>query len=162
MPMTAPMPLAPAPVPPKKPSVWRSKPLIVAYVVVGLLLVLGMVFLPDEPEPDAAPPPVASKAAPSPASRCEPVSKEFGQAILDGGDGLKFLSGAAVKGDSGDYFVALKFSDGGDPMVGVWQAKNLKGGPFGSVDGFAQQFTNWPDTKNNGAAVVDEVKACLS
>ena len=42
-----------------------------------------------------------------------------------------------------------------DDQVGVWQSLNLKTGPIRSFDGFAQEFTVWPDSGNIGAPVVE-------
>ena len=49
----------------------------------------------------------------------------------------------------------------GKSATGVWQSLTLDAGPFRSVDGFAKNYTQWPDSGNAGAAIVDEAKDCL-
>lgn len=118
---------------------------------------------PASPSPSATTEPASE--APAPADRCVDVSKGFGRAILDGANDAKLtlVDGAAVEHESGNYFVALRFLlDGeGDPLIGVWQTLNLETGPIRSVDGFAQEFTVWPDSGNNGSPIVDEARSCL-
>lgn len=59
------------------------------------------------------------------------------------------LGAAAVNSPdfTGDaYFVAMRYEVDGEQNVGVWLATNLDGeGPYLAVDGFAKQFTDWPD-----------------
>lgn len=115
----------------------------------------------------------ASKAAPSSKPKsddCEKITKAFGQAILDGapedGNQLKYVKGAAVKSDEHTkaYYVAITFDDGtgiGDE-TGVWAATNLKTGPFQSVDGFATEFTQWPDASTTEAGMTVGDKGSLA
>lgn len=90
----------------------------------------------------------ASKAA-----DCLTVPDAVSAAIAGGGkpSDLVVKSGAAVKSTERKdmYFVALKFTQGSDATesIGLWAAANLDEGAntFISVDGYAKQFTQWPD-----------------
>ena len=125
--------------------------------------------------------PVATKAAPAAtkaakSSRCETVS----QALLDGiasgaEDGvgkLTLSNGAAVRSKdySEVYLVAAKLTAPGvDGDIGVWATNSLTagGGLIMSVDGFAKQFTVWPDADKTDAEIslsadgYDEARDCI-
>lgn len=106
---------------------------------------------------------------------CESVSKAMLKGIASGaqdGTGLKPIRGAAYKSPDFEkvYFIAMEFSaDGVDSQVGVWASNSLKpgGGILMSVDGFAKQFTVWPDAENTDAQIspadpgVEAAKSCL-
>lgn len=100
---------------------------------------------------------------------CEEVTKDFGEAILDGtpegATPLKYVDGAAFAAPSGSgvYYVAIRFDDGQGEETGVWAATNLKSGPFRSVDGLAKEFTQWPAEEGIDVTApgVSEAKDCL-
>ena len=129
-----------------------------AAAVLVLAALLAGCGAPAQPAPKAP-------ATPTRDSACLPVAADFARDILDGGkQPLDPVGDAwAIRSDTGDYFVAIPFTDHQGPdLVGVWQTKNLETGPIGAVDGAAQQFTRWPDTKNNGSPVVTKAKKCVS
>lgn len=67
MPMTAPLPLAPTPVPPKKPSMWLSRPLVGVYGGLAGLLVGASLFSGGQAlSADPAPVPTVTVTAPAP------------------------------------------------------------------------------------------------
>lgn len=102
--------------------------------------------------------------------KCEKITKSFGQAILDGapegGNQLKYVEGSAVKSSEHKkaYYVAITFDDGTGlgEETGVWAATNLKSGPFQSVDGFATEFTQWPDASTTEAGMTVGDKGSLA
>lgn len=122
-----------------------------------------------------------AKAAPAnteekaPADNCLKVSAAMAEAIGSGeesGVGMKPGVIAAVKSPdfAKVYFIAMKFGASGiDDQVGVWASNSVKpgGGILMSVDGFAQQFTVWPNADGTDAAIskadpsVAAAKACL-
>lgn len=123
--------------------------------------------------PAAEPEPV--EVSPEP-SRCMPVSPELLAAIASGveeGVGeLTLTEGAAVKSDdySEVYLVAGKLkAPGVDGDIGVWATNSLTPGQglTLAVDGFAQEFTVWPDGGKSSAEVTqsadgyDEARECL-
>lgn len=115
-------------------------------------------------------------ASPSPTQACETVSAELMQQIADGASGVTITpkKAAAVKVDDFPVFgtahlVAMRFSaPGGGDETGVWAVTDLTAGSGSTmaVDGFAHQFTHWPNTVGGqtlsvatpGAA---NAKACL-
>lgn len=136
-----------------------------------------------EEEPGAETPSAATPSEEAPeepaekpeSDRCEKAAA-IGKAIATGaqdGTGLEYVDAAAVKSEDFDevYFVAMRFSATGvDDQTGVWATNSLKpgGGLIMSVDGFAKEFTVWPDggetdaqlsTADDGA---EEAVACLS
>jgi hypothetical protein len=64
----------------------------------------------------------------------------------------------------------MKFNDGNGEMTGVWMTSGVTAAdvsPLMSVDGYAHQFTNWPNTINGETLNAEEpgvadAKACLS
>lgn len=107
---------------------------------------------------------------------CEDVSSELIAAIADGeqeGAGMEPVDAAAWR--SPDYeqvwFVSMEFSGSGivDSVRGVWATNSLDAGEgiIMSVDGFAHEFTNWPDAATTDAAITEtdpgvaKAKACL-
>lgn len=110
--------------------------------------------------------------------RCLSVPAEKVQGILSGAeDGVGTLApagkAAAVKSDDYEnvYMIAIVFAAPGmdDPELGVWasNALTVSGGTIMAVDGFAQQFTVWPDADRTDANItinddgVTEAKDCL-
>lgn len=96
------------------------------------------------------------------------------KAIAKGSSGVEVQAGdvAAVKSDDFKevYFIAMRFAaDGGGDEVGVWASNSLRpgGGVLMSVDGYAKQFTDWPDASKTDAAInsadpaVEAAKSCL-
>lgn len=115
---------------------------------------------PAEPAPTTTQPPATTSAPrPTEASECLPVSDDFAQQII--GEHKLEQAAAAQSADTGTYFVAVRFTHDAGTDVGVWQATNLEGGPFGSVDAFARSYTNWPPTGNEGAPAQRLAEGCL-
>jgi len=86
---------------------------------------------------------------------CLSVPTEVMGMIAEGaleGSGFVAKEAAAVLGTGDEvYFVAMRFDSGGQSdMVGVWSttfiAADESSGVI-SVDGFAKQFTHWPDAE---------------
>lgn len=105
---------------------------------------------------------------------CLDVPSEVSAALMTGNEGAKLTAGDAAAVKSPDhkqlYVVAVRFTaDGLDgDQTGVWGASTLDGdGPFLAVDGFAQEFTTWPDAGKSpaklGAAdpLVKDATSCL-
>lgn len=86
---------------------------------------------------------------------CLTVPHEVVKAIGDGapeGSGFVAQRAAAVLGTGNEiYFVAMRFDANGETdMTGVWATTSIGVGEASSVisvDGFAKQFTNWPDAE---------------
>lgn len=105
---------------------------------------------------------------------CLEVAESMLEGIATGGEtAITPVAGAAVLSPdfSTVYFVAMKFSAEGVPdQVGVWASNSLEagGGIIMAVDGFAQEFTDWPDADRTDAQIskadpsVDAAKACLA
>lgn len=85
---------------------------------------------------------------------------------------LKITKGEAVKSPDfkNVYFIAAHISAVGlKDAVGVWASNSLQpgGGQIMAVDGFAQQFTVWPDADHTSAKIgkadpsVDKAKGCV-
>src|SRR5665647_85990 len=52
------------------------------------------------------------------------------------------------------YFVAMRFTATGiEDQTGVWATNGLDSGITMSVDGFAKEFTDWPDSATTDAAI---------
>ena len=118
-----------------------------------------------------------SASNPSPSLTCLDVPATLLAGIATGEEkdvgGLKLTDGKAVKapGFSKVYFVAAHLRapglDGED--VGVWATNSLEagGGLLMAVDGFAKQFTTWPDADKTSAGIkstedgVDEAMDCV-
>lgn len=105
-----------------------------------------------------------------PPKECEEITDTFAEAILEGApEGatpLKYVEGAAYPSPSGSgvYYVAIRFDDGQGEETGIWGATNLDTGPFRAVDGFAQEFTQWPTEDGMSIATpgAAESQSCLS
>jgi hypothetical protein len=86
---------------------------------------------------------------------CLTVPQEVSTAISDGapaGSGFVAQQAAAVLGNGGEvYFVAMRFEANGETdMTGVWATTSItvnEASGVISVDGFAKQFTVWPDAE---------------
>lgn len=103
---------------------------------------------------------------------CEEVSPELGEAIAEGGTAdLVWVRGQAVESPDheGAFYVAGVVNDGEGEVTGVWGTSSLTAGEgvILSVDGFADEFTNWPksDEKTGSMSVADDgaksAKDCL-
>lgn len=125
----------------------------------------------EDTQPDQTPDPEPSKP-----EGCLSVKRGVAQQIAsarESGTGMKAGPAAAVKSPDFEnvYFVAMRFKAMDiEDQVGVWATNSLK--PRGAatimaVDGFAQQFTTWPDADKTGAAIssadpsADAANACL-
>lgn len=80
---------------------------------------------------------------------CIRPDPKVAQAIVEGGkqDGLTLSSGtaAAVRADSGVYYVAAHYEVDGDSGEAVWVVGGLDGsGPIMSAEGMSEALTNWP------------------
>jgi len=117
-----------------------------------------------------------SSSAATTASSCLEVPATTQQAIASGAGastgGITPVKAAGYK--SPDFedvtFIAMRFSaEGVDDQVGVWATNNFDtgGGLMLAVDGFAQQFTDFPDADSTEAAIaiddpgVAKAKDCL-
>ncbi len=99
---------------------------------------------------------------------CITLDPGVAQAIVDGANGsdleLYRNSGRAIASGTGVYYVAYRISAGGEDAVGVWATTKVTTpvGPIRSVDGFAQQFTDWPVLEGtNGSDGANDAEACL-
>lgn len=146
-------------------------PVLVA-LVLGLTACAGPGDEPDEPRETAAP-------LAAPADECEFVPAQTLAQIDEGaepGTGMT-LTGTASAVLSPDYervyFVAAKFVVTGvaQEQIGVWATNSIDADVLGNVlavDGFAQEFTTWPDADTSGAQIpstdpsVDAAVACLT
>ena len=90
----------------------------------------------------------------------------------DGVGGLKLSNGYAVKSKDFEkvYLIAARLAAPGvEGDVGVWASNSLEpgGGLIMAVDGFAKEFTVWPDANKTDAQIdqtadgYDEVRACV-
>lgn len=128
---------------------------------------------PNKPDGKSVTEP-AQSAKKDPGS-CVHVTAAMAKAIGTGqepGVGMKPGAIAAVKSPDFEkvYFIAMEFGASGvDDQIGVWASNSIKpgGGILMSVDGFAQQFTVWPDADSTDAAIskadpsVAAAKTCL-
>lgn len=128
---------------------------------------------PSRAAPTTAAPTTPTKAA---ASRCLPVPQALLDAIASGEEagvgGLRLSKGYAVQSKDFKkvYVIAAEITAPGvSGEQGVWASNSLESGGGGlilSVDGFAQQFTVWPDADKTDAKItqaadgVDEAKDC--
>jgi len=85
------------------------------------------------------------------------------------GVGMSPVIGYAIKSPdfSNVYFMAIEFKATGiGNQVGVWARNGIETGIIMSVDGFAKQFTVWPDASKTDAQIsgadrnIDAVKSC--
>jgi hypothetical protein len=89
------------------------------------------------------------------AADCLTVPAEVMTAIADGapeGSGFVAQQATAVLGAGNEvYFVAMRFEAAGEKdMTGVWSTTSITANEAAtviSVDGFAKQFTVWPDAE---------------
>ena len=140
----------------------------------------GTVETEPAPEPattSTTPAPERTTATPTPeaASDCLEVSPELAAAIASGAtDPNDFIPGNAaayLSPNHGEvYLVAMEFSSAGtEDNVGVWATNSLDAGSglILSADGFANEFTTWPDAMTTDAEInaasegVQEAKDCL-
>jgi hypothetical protein len=157
----------------------------------GSLLALGLLTscssAPDS-EPGATAPPVAqptsagqdpaspSNQTPQATDRCLAVKPKLLELIASAAEPgvgkLTFSDGAAVRSEdfTEAYMIAARFSAPGvDNETGIWSSNSLEPGKglMLSVDGFAKQFTIWPDADKTKAEIeqstdgVEEARACL-
>ncbi|MFC4554177.1 hypothetical protein [Georgenia faecalis] len=120
------------------------------------------------PEPTPSPVPTLTPDPVEPEATLPPgvfqIEAEFAERILDGAeDGpLTYLRNAAYTTEEyGDplTYIAIEFTyPSGDPLVGVWATGSPVGQSFvWSVDGFAQEFTVWPNGRPDfSPSVTDE------
>ncbi len=100
------------------------------------------------------------------ASKCLKVSSYLPKQILSGNESstgkLTFVKASAIKSPdfSKVYFVAIRFKARGEgAQTGVWATNALpqrvgdNQGILMAVDGFAQQFTVWPDGDRSQAQI---------
>lgn len=119
-----------------------------------------------QPETSAPPPSTAPKTTtptkPRPDKACMPVSAAMRNAIATGAGkttgGIKLSRAAAVKSTehAKAYYIAARFvAPGIDEQTGVWASNSLTPGEgiILAVDGFAQEFTDWPDADTTDAAM---------
>jgi hypothetical protein len=98
---------------------------------------------------------------------CLSVDPSVAQAIVDGAKGadltVRSNTGQAIKALSGVYYVAFKVRAAGSDETAVWAVDDLRApGGIRSVDGYAQQFTNWPVLDGaNGSDKARDAEACL-
>lgn len=158
-----------------------------SFVAVGLVLAVtacGGGSDSDSPDDTVAAPEQAETEEPRPSptpparsKRCLDVEPAKLAAIAEGAEdgvgGITFSTGAAVK--SKDYsqvfMIAGRFTVPGvkQPQVGIWASNALPAGEglLLAVDGFAQEFTDWPDADKTDAKIglgadgTDEAKDCL-
>lgn len=118
----------------------------------------------------------SSQAEQALSADCLNVDAALGNSIMSGaesGTGAQFVRASAVKSPDFEkvYFIAVEFSATGvSNQVGVFASNALTdgGGIIMAVDGFAQQFTVWPDADKTQAAIsgadpsVATAKACLN
>lgn len=133
---------------------------------------------PTSAAPSPSPSPTTQEPTPEPteepASDCLDVPGELTAAITRGAtDPGDFVPGNAAAYRSPDhgkvYLVALEFAGAGADNVGVWATNSLEagGGLIMAADGFANEFTDWPDAMTTAAAInaaspgVSEAKDCL-
>ncbi len=156
----------------------------------GSLLALGLLTscssAPDS-EPGATPPVAQPTSAgqdpaspddqtPQATDRCLAVKPKLLEVIASapepGVGKLTFRGGAAVRSKdfTEAYMIAARFSAPGvDDETAVWSSNSLEPGKglMLSVDGFAKQFTVWPDADKTKAEIdqstdgVEEARACL-
>jgi hypothetical protein len=104
---------------------------------------------------------------------CYPVDPALMAAIAEGANDVPItpVDAAAVKSETFDnaYIVAMSFNaPGGGEEVGVWAVATLEPpyAPILAVDGFAHEFTDYPNEINGNKLNVTEdgvteAKACL-
>ena len=144
---------------------------LAAAAMLSLTLLTGCGGGAAGPSADPAP---STTPTPTP-DGCLSVPRSLLRAIASGAeDGVSFkiTRGAAVRSPDFKrvFFVAGQLAGAGglDDAV-VWVSNSLQpgGGTFMAVDGFAQQFTVWPDADTTDAQIsgadpsVDAAKACL-
>lgn len=143
-------------------------------------LALAACGSPETPAGGESPAP-ATVETPVPAEStatldCNPVEQHVLDRIGSGaeeGTGLQMVRGSAYRSPNHEkvWFVAGEFSiTGAGNQTGVWVTNSLEpsGGITMAVDGFAQEFTVWPDADTTDAAIsaadpgVTAAKDCLA
>lgn len=100
---------------------------------------------------------VSTSAAPT--AECTQAPQALLDRIATGaldGTGVVPLTGQVyLSPDYGKvYFVAMRFTATGvEDQTGVWATNGLDSGITMSVDGFAKEFTDWPDSATTDAAI---------
>lgn len=98
---------------------------------------------------------------------CVTLGGDVAQAIVDGFTNsalaIRPSSGRGVQADSGVYYAAYRISVAGQDETGVWALDRIDPpGSIRSVDGFAKQFTRWPELAGaNGSQSMQDALACL-
>lgn len=107
---------------------------------------------------------------------CLSVSASALETIASGakpGTGLQPVRAAAYRSPDFEkvFFIAMEFQATGiSNEVGVWASNNIETGQASimSIDGFAQEFTDWPIGSQTQAAIspgdpsVEKARACLN
>lgn len=125
----------------------------------------------------ADPKPSATTAPPEPVKDpgCEPVQAALLTALAAGAEAdvgaLTLTNGRAYRSPdyASVYFIAADLTAPGvNDETGVWATNSLgDGGVYLAVDGFAKQFTAWPDADSTDAAIggadpgVDKARGCV-
>jgi len=95
----------------------------------------------------------------TPAAECTQAPQALLDRIATGaldGTGMVPVTGQVyLSPDYGKvYFVAMRFTATGvEDQTGVWATNGLDSGITMSVDGFAKEFTDWPDSATTDAAI---------
>ena len=98
---------------------------------------------------------------------CMTLSDDVARAIVDGSTNsnlaLRANSGRGIQADSGVYYAAYKINVDGEDEAAVWALDGINPpGSIRSVDGFAKQFTRWPELAGaNGSQSMNDALACL-
>lgn len=146
---------------------------IVGGALIAVLLLTGCARTSDSTDEPAESVTEAEPAAPTVA--CLAHATDLGSRIAEGANDLPItpIATAVVEapGFADAYLVAMEFTFEGAERseVGVWAMNEIDGSMsmILSVDGFAQNFTVWPNTANGeelSAAEpgVEDVKSCLA
>jgi len=122
----------------------------------GVLLIVGLLAgCAGGGKTDAAAPGTST----TPAAECTQASQALLDRIATGaldGTGMVPVTGQVyLSPDYGKvYFVAMRFTATGiEDQTGVWATSGLDSGITMSVDGFAKEFTDWPDSATTDAAI---------
>lgn len=148
-------------------------------LILGLTIV-GSLFPSAETDDNEASSPTDSSSVSEPAkdlierpSNCIQLPQSVIEAIASGeeeGVGMVPVVGYAIKSPDFNnvYFMAIEFeATGVKNQVGVWARNGIETGLILSVDGFAKEFTVWPDASKTDAQIsgadrsIDVVKKCI-
>lgn len=94
---------------------------------------------------------------------CETPAENVSAGLTDGSE-LTPVTAAAVSVPDAGYVIAVEVQVAGveGTEIGVWESTSLESGPYRSVDGIAQEFTDWPVSDLDAAdGVVADAKSCL-